>query len=219
MMARGLSQWLFVAGILPALVLGCLAAETTSSHPTGWLLVASSAAYLAIVALRATWLRDRAPLQTGRRAWLWLALSGSMGVCFAGPAEHLIGAELLPASEYLEPAGAVCTAGGMVLAAWTQRARRQLHRLREGGRPVAGWALGGPYRTLRYPGFAALLILALGLALGYGSLAACALVVFLVLPALVLQIGCEEYRKRALLCDEGYRRYTARTARLVPGVW
>jgi protein-S-isoprenylcysteine O-methyltransferase Ste14 len=218
MMARGLSQWLFVAGILPALVLGCLAAETASSHPTGWLLVAGSAAYLAIVALRAAWLRDRAPLQTGRRAWLWLALSGSMGVCFAGPAEHLIGAELLPASEYLEPAGAVCTAGGLALGVWAHQARSKLHRWREQGQRLAEWALAGPYRTLRYPGFAALLILALGLALGYGSLLACALVAFLILPALVLQISGEEHRKRAQ-CDAGYRRYAARTARLVPGVW
>ncbi len=101
MTARRLSRWLVVAGIVPALILGCLGAETARSHPTGWLLVAGSAAFLAIVALRATWLRDPAPLPTGR-GWLWLALSGSVGVCFAGPAEHLIGAELLPAGEYLE---------------------------------------------------------------------------------------------------------------------
>jgi protein-S-isoprenylcysteine O-methyltransferase Ste14 len=218
MMAGRQSGWLFVAGIVPALVLGCLGAETAGSHSAGWLLVAGSAAYLSIVALRATWLRDRARLQTGE-GWLWLALSGSIGVCFAGPAEHLIEAELLPAAEYLEPAGAVCTAGGVALGAWAQRARRQLHRLREGGRRVAEWASGGPYNTLRYPGFTALVILTLGLALGYGSLVACALVVFLVLPALVLQIGCDEYGKRALFCNEEYRRYTARTARLVPGVW
>jgi protein-S-isoprenylcysteine O-methyltransferase Ste14 len=218
MMARRFSQWLFVAGIAPALVLGCLGAETAGSHPTGWLLVAGSAAFLAIVALRVTWPRDRARPQTGR-GWLWLALSGSIGVCFAEPAEHLVEADLLPVAEYLEPAGVVCTAGGIALAAWAQRARRRLRRLREEGRRAAVWALGGPYNTLRYPGFAALIILTLGLALGYSSLTACGLVVFLIVPALVLQIGREEYRKRALLGNEEYRRYAARTARLIPGIW
>ncbi len=217
MLARRLSRWLFVAGVGPALVLGCLGAETAGSHLTGWLLMAGSAAFLVIVALRAAWLRDPAPLPIGG-GWLWLALTGSVGVCFAGPAEHLIGAELLPAGEYLEPAGAVCTVSGMALGAWAQQARRRLQRWREQGRRISDWALDGPYRTLRYPGFAALVILTLGLALGYGSLAACVLVAFLVLPALVLQIGREEYRKRAL-CDEGYRCYAARTARLIPGIW
>ncbi len=217
MRAWRLSRWVFLAGVIPALVLGCLGAETAGSHPTGWLLVAGSAAFLAIGALRAAWPSERAPLQTNR-SWLWLALGGSLGVCLAGPAEHLIGAELLPAAEALEPAGAICTAGGVALAAWAQRARGRLHRWDEEGRRLAEWAWGGPYNILRYPGFAALIILTLGLALGYGSLAACAFVAFLILPALVLQIRCEERRKRAL-CGEAYRRYAAHTARLVPGFW
>ncbi len=218
MMARRPSRWLFVGGIAPALVLGCLAAETAGSHPTGWLLVAGSAAFLGVASLRAASPHDRAPTQAGKRRWLWLALSGSIGACFAGPVEHLIGAELLPIGEYLEAAGAVWMAGGMALGAWAHQARRRLRRLREQGQRMGDWALGGPYRTLRYPGFAALAILTLGLALGYQSLVACALAAFLVLPALVLQIGCEEHSKRAL-CDEEYRCYADHTARLVPGVW
>ena len=76
----------------------------------------------------------------------------------------------------------------------------------------------GPYRWVRHPSYAGILILLAGLSLVYGDWPA--LAILLVLPAGVLihRIFVEE----AVLTEvigRAYTDYAARTKRLVPGLW
>jgi protein-S-isoprenylcysteine O-methyltransferase Ste14 len=76
----------------------------------------------------------------------------------------------------------------------------------------------GPYRWVRHPSYAGLILIFIGLGLALGNWAA--LVVLAVVPTvgLVVRIKTEE---RALLegLGEPYRRFAASRPRLFPGVW
>lgn len=77
---------------------------------------------------------------------------------------------------------------------------------------------GGPYRWVRHPSYAGLLLIALGFGLGarnWLSLAVCAL---LPLPGLVRRIAVEEAELVRVL-GERYRGYQRTTRRLLPGLW
>jgi protein-S-isoprenylcysteine O-methyltransferase Ste14 len=76
----------------------------------------------------------------------------------------------------------------------------------------------GPYKWIRHPSYAGLLLIALGAGLAFGnwlSLAICA-----ILPPLGMlpRIAVEEAEMNRVLGDQ-YRRYQARTDRLVPKLW
>jgi protein-S-isoprenylcysteine O-methyltransferase Ste14 len=77
---------------------------------------------------------------------------------------------------------------------------------------------GGPYRWVRHPSYAGILLILAGLGLADGNWAA--LAVLLVLPAAVLinRIFVEEAVLTEVL-GHGYADYATRTKRLVPGLW
>jgi protein-S-isoprenylcysteine O-methyltransferase Ste14 len=86
--------------------------------------------------------------------------------------------------------------------------------LHEGQRVIQG----GPYRFIRHPSYAGLLLMCVGLGLALRN--AVSLVVALVPPviALVHRIGLEEAAMAAEMGPE-YAAYRERTWRLVPGLW
>jgi protein-S-isoprenylcysteine O-methyltransferase Ste14 len=76
----------------------------------------------------------------------------------------------------------------------------------------------GPYRWVRHPSYTGTLVITLGFGIALGnwlSLALCA-----VLPplALIRRIKVEE-SELVRVVGEPYRVYSARTRRLVPGIW
>jgi protein-S-isoprenylcysteine O-methyltransferase Ste14 len=77
---------------------------------------------------------------------------------------------------------------------------------------------GGPYRWIRHPSYAGLLLIAAGLGAALGnwlSLAACFV---LPLPAVVWRIHAEEAELNRVL-GQAYRTYQSERARLIPGLW
>jgi protein-S-isoprenylcysteine O-methyltransferase Ste14 len=76
----------------------------------------------------------------------------------------------------------------------------------------------GPYRYLRHPSYTGLLVGLLGYGVALDSWLSILVAVLAPLVGLLVRIRVEEARLNAALGDE-YRRYTARTRRLVPGVW
>jgi protein-S-isoprenylcysteine O-methyltransferase len=76
----------------------------------------------------------------------------------------------------------------------------------------------GPYRLLRHPNYAGLVLVMLGTALVLHSPLALGAVFLLWFPALMLRIGQEESALREHL-GEDYVRYSERTWRLLPGVY
>ncbi len=76
----------------------------------------------------------------------------------------------------------------------------------------------GPYRLLRHPNYAGLVLVMIGTALVLHSPLALGAFLLVWLPALLLRIGREESILREHL-GEDYVRYSERTWRLVPGLY
>jgi protein-S-isoprenylcysteine O-methyltransferase Ste14 len=76
----------------------------------------------------------------------------------------------------------------------------------------------GPYARIRHPSYTGLLLILAGLGLAMGNWLAAAICVAVPLPAVLRRIAVEEAELTRVLGDP-YRRYRARTSRLVPGVW
>jgi protein-S-isoprenylcysteine O-methyltransferase Ste14 len=75
----------------------------------------------------------------------------------------------------------------------------------------------GLYRTIRNPSYLGLLVMSLGWALGFRSLAG-VLLVALMIPPLVARIRSEEALLRSQF-GEAYAAYCGRTWRLIPGLY
>jgi protein-S-isoprenylcysteine O-methyltransferase Ste14 len=76
----------------------------------------------------------------------------------------------------------------------------------------------GPYRLVRHPSYTGLLIGLAGAGLALDNWLALAAIVLIPLAAILVRIGSEEATLNREL-GEPYRAYSARTRRLVPGVW
>jgi protein-S-isoprenylcysteine O-methyltransferase Ste14 len=84
--------------------------------------------------------------------------------------------------------------------------------------PGQAVVVGGPYKWIRHPSYAGLLLILAGFGLALGnwlSLAACLVIP---LPALLRRIHVEEAELNRVLGD-AYCAYQANTARLIPGLW
>jgi protein-S-isoprenylcysteine O-methyltransferase Ste14 len=76
----------------------------------------------------------------------------------------------------------------------------------------------GPYKWIRHPSYAGLLLLVAGLGLAIGNWLSAAACLALPLPALAWRIRVEEAELSRVLGD-AYRAYQTRTARLIPRRW
>ena len=76
----------------------------------------------------------------------------------------------------------------------------------------------GPYRRIRHPAYAGLLLLVAGFGLAIGNWLSLAVCLVLPLPSLVRRIHVEEAELERVLGD-AYRSYEAETTRLIPWVW
>jgi protein-S-isoprenylcysteine O-methyltransferase Ste14 len=76
----------------------------------------------------------------------------------------------------------------------------------------------GPYKWIRHPSYASLLLILAGLGLALGNWLSVAASLLLPLPALAWRINVEEAELSRVL-GNSYRAYQTRTARLIPGLW
>jgi protein-S-isoprenylcysteine O-methyltransferase Ste14 len=141
-----------------------------------------------------------------------------VAVLCAGAWDNRDGGARLSAVTVGELAGAVLIGAGLDLR---RRALAALGRhfsiklvLRSDHRLVDG----GPYRLLRHPNYAGLVLVMIGTTLTLRSPLALAGVLALWLPVLMLRIAQEETALRRHL-GEPYERYVERTWRLVPGLY
>lgn len=79
----------------------------------------------------------------------------------------------------------------------------------------AGLVARGPYRWVRHPMYAALVVICLGVAVGSG-----AVISYVAVVALAAFFAAKARREEAglLVAYEGYAAYAAQTGRLVPGI-
>jgi protein-S-isoprenylcysteine O-methyltransferase Ste14 len=76
----------------------------------------------------------------------------------------------------------------------------------------------GPYQLVRHPGYTGYIIMAIGLSIGYSSLIGLFAIAALLLPGLVYRMKVEETLLTQQFGD-GYKQYTLKTKRLIPGIW
>jgi protein-S-isoprenylcysteine O-methyltransferase Ste14 len=76
----------------------------------------------------------------------------------------------------------------------------------------------GPYKRIRHPSYAGLLLILAGLGFALGNWLSAAACLALPLPALAWRIHVEEAELSRVLGDD-YRAYQTRTARLIPRRW
>jgi protein-S-isoprenylcysteine O-methyltransferase Ste14 len=107
---------------------------------------------------------------------------------------------------------------GFALRVWAVRTLGELFRVEVSVGHDQPLVDTGPYARLRHPSYTGLLVFYLGLGVGLDSYLSMAAAVLLPLAAIVNRIGHEE-RTLRLELGEAYDLYSARTARLIPGVW
>lgn len=210
-----------------AVLLAVLGIISVSTNPLGWFLLFVGFAYLAGMVIvywfrRERFWESRAGGTTSKEeigdCSYWLIIPGMLATFYLPPLEFLYFAAVLPRTDWTKATGVILTLLGALLFGW---ARRTLGASYSGhvsvmeGQPLVQ---SGPYRIIRHPAYAGYLLIALGLGIGYSSLAGLAATLLVLLPGVVYRIHVEE-RFLKTHFDDQFQRYAAKTARLLPGVW
>jgi protein-S-isoprenylcysteine O-methyltransferase Ste14 len=127
-------------------------------------------------------------------------------------------APTLRIAEPLRMAGVVVMWLGLALRVWAIAALGGAFRTTVEVEPGQTVVSTGPYRWIRHPSYAGLLLIVAGFGAALGnwlSLTAC---VVLPLPAIVWRIHVEEAELNLVL-GEAYRMYESDRARLIPRLW
>lgn len=219
--------FLVVIALGLAFVIGWLGWATIQTNLLGWFLFLVGGAYLSGVVIIYWFHKEHfwgpgaggAMLKEERddRSF-WLIAIGMIAAFFLPPIEFLFLPEVLPRTEWLQVSGWTLIILGSALFIW---ARRTLGKFYSGHvSVVAGQPLvqSGPYRFIRHPAYAGYILIALGLAVGYSSLAGLTAVLFLLLPAIIYRLRVED----KLLAEHfgvQFSEYATQVARLLPGIW
>ena len=133
-------------------------------------------------------------------------------------APHVVPAATIRPGAVAFAAGMVVLLAGLVLRGWSFKTLGQYftHTVMVSyDQPVI---VTGPYRVLRHPSYAGLILAGLGIGLASANWAGLAGLMLLSITALLWRIHIEESALAATLGDR-YRAYAAQHKRLVPLVW
>jgi len=158
--------------------------------------------------------RPLTDLDRGSTRWVGLTLGAGIALGFLFSHHALPG----PALDRRLAVATVLVASGAALRVWCVRTLGHQFRLVvavEGGSRLV---TDGPYRIVRHPSYAGLLVALAGIGVANGS--ALSVLACTVLPAvgIVRRIRVEEEALAAGFGGE-YEEYARRTSRLIPGLW
>ena len=123
-----------------------------------------------------------------------------------------------PLEWVLRIVGTTVIAAGVILRRSAARSLGSSFAVRLGTRGDQRLVDSGPYRWIRHPNYAGLLLVAIGTALGLASPSALATTIGLWLPIVVVRIRREE-RMLDERFGRAYGNYQERTWRLLPGLY
>ena len=219
--------FLLVVAPLLAMLLALLGVETLPANPLGWFLLLVGVVYAVGVVIVYAIRKERfweSPLhgaptheERGDRS-LWFITLGILAAFYLSPLEYIYLTASLPRNAWMSFSGVGLVAVGTMLFVW---ARRALGKSYSGHISVkTGQALvkSGPYRFIRHPAYAGYLLMALGISLGYSSLAGLASTLVLLLPSMIYRMTVEE-RLLTRHFGEAYRQYADGIKRIIPGIW
>jgi protein-S-isoprenylcysteine O-methyltransferase Ste14 len=142
----------------------------------------------------------------------------SLGAAIAAARVATAVAPPLPVPDAVRVFGVIVMWSGLVTRVWAVAALGGAFRTTVEVDPDQAVVSTGPYKWIRHPSYAGLLLMLAGLGLALGDWLSVAACLALPLPAFAWRIHVEEAELRRVLGD-AYRAYQARTARLVPGLW
>lgn len=220
---------LFLLIIAPALAL-CLALiglETLRSNILGWFLLVFGIAYPAggvinyFIRHEPFWKSttgDKTSREEKGDRSFWLLLPGFLIAFFAPPFEWMYLPAILARTTWYQITGLVLILVAVALLIWARthiRGQYSGHVEVKNGHHLV---TNGPYRIIRHPSYCGMLLMSLGVAVGYSSLIGLGGVAFLLLPGLAYRMQVEE---KLLFEQFGnvYRDYVCRTHRILPGIW
>jgi protein-S-isoprenylcysteine O-methyltransferase Ste14 len=223
------SATFFLVVIAPALaiLLAWLGVETLPTNPCGWFLVLVGTAYAAGVVIVYYIRKERfwessvsgatTQEEGGDRSY-WFITAGMLAGFYLPPVEYLYFDAVLPRNGWFSYGGVGTVLLGAALFAWARRVLRSNYSGHVSVKSGQTLVQNGPYRFIRHPAYAGYFMMALGISLGYSSLAGLCAILLLLVPGLVYRIRVEEKLLEAHFGQQ-FRQYAARTARFVPGIW
>lgn len=226
-MSRAAIFFLVVATLALAVLLAWLGLATLPSNLLGGFLLVTGLVYFFGVVIvywvrRIRFWRPRAEGEMVKEerddGSFWFIVVGMIAAFYLSPIEYFFFNATLPRAFWMQVAGLCLIFIGSGLFIW---ARRTLGYFYSGHLSVIeGQQLiqGGPYRFIRHPAYAGYLLIVLGLALGYSSLAGFAAILFLLLPSVIYRIRVED----KLLAEHfgaQFNDYARRIQCLLPGIW
>ncbi len=226
-MSRTAIFFLVVVTLGLAILLALLGLATLRSNWLGWFLLVSGLIYFFGVVI-VYWVRGirfwrpRAKgemLREEQDDWsFWFIVAGMIAAFYLPPVEYLLFTAVLPRALWVQITGLFLIFLGSGLFIWARRALGHFYSghlsVIEGQQLVQS----GPYHFVRHPAYAGYLLIVLGLALGYSSVAGFAAILFVLLPCMIYRIRVED-RLLAEYFGTQFKAYTSRTKRLVPGIW
>ncbi len=226
-MSRASIFFLVVITMGLAILLAWLGWSTLKSNLMGWFLFIVGLIYffglLIVYWVRGIqfWMpRARGGMVREERSdWSFWFIAIGMGAGFyLPPVEYLLFKAPLPRALFMQISGLFVIVLGSVLFVWARRVLGDFYSghvsVIEGQRLVQS----GPYRLIRHPAYAAYILIALGVVLGYSSLAGAAAIVLVLLPSVIYRMRVEDQ----LLAEHfgtQFSQYASRTKHLIPGIW
>jgi protein-S-isoprenylcysteine O-methyltransferase Ste14 len=209
------------------ILLALLGCATISSNLLGWFLLITALTYFFGIVI-VYWIRgirfwqprakgEMITEERNDRSFLFMVI-GMIAAFYLPPIEYLNFTTPFPRGREMQISGLLLIIFGSVLFVWARRALGEFYSghvsVIEGQQLIQN----GPYHFIRHPAYAGYLLITLGLALGYSSLAGFAAILFLLLPSVIYRIEVED-KLLAQYFGSSFNDYARNTNRLIPGVW
>ena len=191
-MDRKLKRVVIFIGALVSLIVACLGVETRTSSHIGWVVFFAGLAscVAGLLYLGITSFRQASAVGRFDRS-IWLIVLGVFVIGLAPPLEYLYLEATLPRIDLLQDASLVLFVTGLPLFLWSAGMATWWYSTGHPSTAVPGTKRAGMYRTLIYPGYVGLGLMALALCTGYSSLIGLGAFLLLLLPGLIYRIWKE----------------------------
>lgn len=216
-----------VLSLILAMLLALLGIETLASNILGWFLLLLGVVYIAWVGVVYFFQKERfwesvvertIPYQASMNVATWLIPLAMMAVFYSSPLEYLYLKPILPRVIEVSVTGIGLVIIGIVIITWARRTIQSAASTQNTLEKRLIFVQDGPYKVIRNPAYAGYLLVAMGVSLGYSSLAGIAATFILLFPSLIFQMKMEE-KSLAEQFGDVYILYLQRTKRLIPGIW
>jgi protein-S-isoprenylcysteine O-methyltransferase Ste14 len=155
---------------------------------------------------------------TGHDRLTRVAIGVSVGATIALASVSASHVRSLGVAEPLRAAGVIVMWLGLAIRGWAIATLGSAFRTTVEVDPGQAVVSSGPYKRVRHPSYAGLLLILAGFGFAIGNWLAVLICLLLPLPAVLRRITVEEAELTRVLGDP-YRRYQTRTRRLIPGLW